>query len=206
MPLCAQLPERTSPTYRSDQDARPVALPRKASMVVNRASCFRRGKRSICSKRRRSLTAGPAWWLDRKRLMDAAILGWAHRAPSETQSHLCAESAACPSRNQKQPPGRTDARAIPAGYSRASCGNRPSAFPVRGSLLRESVFGLRAMTKVSVRVIWKSLLTSKVNYFNFMEASKNRKNPLDRFFEEAGKREEGGESRWRNPQKKRSSG
>jgi hypothetical protein len=43
----------------ADQEAvRPAALFRKASMVVNRASCFRRGRRSIRSNRLRSLRLG----------------------------------------------------------------------------------------------------------------------------------------------------
>ena len=42
-----------------DHDARLfVTVCRKASMVVSRATCFRRGKRSICSMRRKSLRLG----------------------------------------------------------------------------------------------------------------------------------------------------
>ena len=60
-------------------------------MVVKRASCLRRGRRSICSMRRKSLRLG--WCMARprrasilKQFLDGDI-----ESRSEAESHLCGE-------------------------------------------------------------------------------------------------------------------
>ena len=61
-------------------------------MVVSSASCFRRGRRSICLQPPQHVTAVLAWWLDRERLVGMQQLLDRHiKRGSETQSHLCVE-------------------------------------------------------------------------------------------------------------------